>query len=226
MANSANLKEQEIARQENLQDSVSKVDKFFNENKKTLWGLLIAVIVIGLAVLGFVKFIYQPKCEEAMQQLYPAEQAFQAGDFELALNGDGNILGFKDVLDEYGNKAGKAVYMYAGVSALQLGQFEDAISYLDKYKGKDLILKARALSCKGDAYVGLDNLEEAVKCYNAAAAVDENELAARYLLNAGLVYEKLGDKDAALKCYKEIQDKYINSMEAYEIEKYINRLGE
>jgi hypothetical protein len=113
-----NLKEQEAARQENIEQTVSATEQFYNENKKVIWGVIAAILVIGLGILAYNKFIYQPKCVEAMQQTYPAEMSFQSGEYELALNGDGNNMGFADIISEYGTKAGKAVYLYAGICEL------------------------------------------------------------------------------------------------------------
>lgn len=222
----AKISEVEATRQENLEQTISKTDRFFSENKKTLWGILIAAVVIALAFVAYVKFIYQPKVEEAMEQSVAAQNSFQAGNFELALNGDGNSLGFEEIIAEYGNKAGKAMVFYAGICHLQLGNYEEAISYLKKYKGKDEILAARAVACIGDAYVGLEKYSEAVRSFESAASRADNVFAAQYLFKAGLAYEKLGDKAAALKCYKTIEDKYPQSIEAYDIQKYIVRVGE
>lgn len=220
-----NINEKAAARNENIQQTVSKTDKFFTENKKTIWGVVIAAVVIIAAAVAFSKFIYQPKCEEAMQQAYPAEQSFQQGNYDIALNGDGNTLGFAQIIEDYGTKAGKSMYLYAGICELQLGNYTEALDYLKKYKGKDSILSARAEACKGDAYVGLEDYDAAVKCF-AAAAKTENVFAATYLLKEGVTLEKIGDKAAALNCYKTIKDKYPQSFEAYEIDKYINRVGE
>lgn len=220
-----NINEKAAARNENIQQTVSKTDKFFTENKKAIWGVVIAAVVIIAAAVAFSKFIYQPKCEEAMQQAYPAEQSFQQGNYDIALNGDGNTLGFAQIIEDYGTKAGKSMYLYAGICELQLGNYTEALDYLKKYKGKDSILSARAEACKGDAYVGLEDYDAAVKCF-AAAAKTENVFAATYLLKEGVTLEKIGDKAAALNCYKTIKDKYPQSFEAYEIDKYINRVGE
>ena len=184
------------------------------------------MVVIGLGILGYHKFIYQPKCAEAMEQAYHAEASFAAGEWELALNGDGNNLGFADLLDEYGAKAGKSLYFNAGVCELQLGNFQSAIDYLSKYKTKEPILGARALACKGDAYVGLENYRSAVECFESAVKKADNVFAATYLVKAGLAYEALGDKASALNCYKKVEDSYPQSIEAYEIAKYIARVSE
>ena len=219
-----NTNDKEAARKENLEQTVSATEKFYNENKKTIWGAVCAVVVIGLAVLAYSKFIYQPKCAEAMQQMFPAEANFQAGEYELALNGDGNVSGFADVIDEYGAKAGKAVYFYAGVCEYQLGNYEEAVSYLKKYNGKEPILAARAEACKGDAYVGLEDYKSAVAAYENAVKLNDSVFAAGYLVKAGLTYEKLGDKAAALKCYETVKDSYPQAIESYDIDKYIARV--
>ena len=221
-----NLNDKEAQRQENLEQTVSATEQFFNENKKTIWGVVAAVLVIGLGVLAYSKFVYQPKCVEAMQQSYPAEMSFQAGEYELALNGDGNNLGFADIIADYGSKAGKAVYLYAGICELQLGNNEEALSYLKKYNGKEPILAARAKACEGDAYVALGDYEAAVRSYKAAVNRADNIFAAAYLLKEGSALEALDRKEEALACYKTIEDKYPQSLEAYDIAKNIARVAE
>ena len=221
-----NLNDKEAQRQENLEQTVSATEQFFNENKKNIWCVVAAVLVIGLGILAYSKFIYQPKCVEAMQQSYPAEMSFQAGEYELALNGDGNNLGFADIIADYGSKAGKAVYLYAGICELQLGNNEEALSYLKKYNGKEPILAARAKACEGDAYVALGDYEAAVRSYKAAVNRADNIFAAAYLLKEGSALEALDRKEEALACYKTIEDKYPQSLEAYDIAKYIAGVAE
>ena len=48
--------------------------------------------------------------------------------------------------------------------------------------------------------------------------------AAGYLLKAGQVAEKLGENEKALGYYETIKDSYPQSMEAYDIDKYIARI--
>lgn len=225
MAN-INTQDKEAARQESIEQGVSRTQEFLEKNKKVFYIAGGIILALALIILAYNKFIYQPKCAEAQEQAFPAELNFQKGEFELALNGDGNVLGFADVIDSYGAKAGKAVYMYAGVCELQLGNYENALSYLKKYNGREPVLAARAKACQGDAYVGLGNYSAAVKCFEDAASASDNVLAAGYLIKAGLAYEKLGQNDKALECYKAVQDRYPQSMEAYDVERYISRVAE
>ena len=216
--------DKQALQKEKIEETVSKTEQFYNENKKTIWTCILVAAVIALGVLAYHQFYFKPKTAEAQEQTYPAEAAFRNGDFEVALNGDGNNLGFIDIIDEYGTKAGKAVYYYAGLCELQLKDYEQAVNYLKKYKGKDAIQSARALSALGDAYSALQQYDEALAQYEKAAAVSDNVFAAEYLKKAAVVCEELGNKDKALQLYEAIKDKYPQSIEGYDIDKYINRI--
>lgn len=205
-------------------EAVSKTEKFFNKYGKTLGTICTVIIVVIAGLFCWNKFIYAPAADEAKGQMAFAEENFRAGDFEAALNGNGEALGFEQIINEYGSKAGASAYFYAGVCALQLGEFDSAISYLKSYKGEDAILKARATACIGDAYVGLEDYTTALNYFEKAAAVIENDFAAAYLLKAGVTAEKLGENAKALGFYETIKEKYPRSIEAYEIDKYIGRV--
>ena len=205
-------------------EAVSKTEQFFEKNGKTISYAAIAVVAVIAAVFCWNKFVHQPKVAEAQGQMAYAEQAFRAGDYQTALNGDGNTLGFVQILEDYGTKAGESVYFYAGVCELQNGNWDAAIKYLESYNGKDAILAARAQACMGDAYVGLENYSKALSCFENAAAAADNMFAAGYLLKAGAVAEKLGDDAKALSFYKKIKEQYPQSMEGYDVDKYIGRI--
>ena len=226
MANKKDLKQQEKQQEELVEQRISSVERFFEENKKIIWGCAIAAVVIGLGVLAYHKFYLQPLKAEAQAQMFPAEASFRNGEWELALKGDGNTLGFEQIIEDYGGKAGNSTWMYAGICELQLGNYEQALSYLKKYKGSDKMMTAKAISLQGDALTGLEKYKEALACYMKAASVIDNPFTAGYLLKAGVVNEELGDKAAALDCYKKIKDQYPQSMEAYDIDKYIGRIEE
>ena len=215
--------EQEL-RQQKTAEAVSKTELFFQKNAKLIYGCVAAVLLIALAILAYNRFILQPKKEKAQAAMYVAEQRFAAGNFELALNGDDNDMGFEEIIDTYGVKGGKSVYMYAGACALQTGDFDKAIKYYKKYNGEDKILLARAQAGIGDAYVGLEDYNNALAAYEKAAATIDNMFAAGYLLKAGQVAEELGDKEKALAFYNKIKDQYPQSAEASDIDKYITRI--
>ncbi len=217
-------KTEEEMRQQNVAEAVSKTDQFFKENGKIIYSVVIGILVIALAFLAYNRFILQPKKVQATDQMARAEQWFLAGEYELALTGDDNDLGFEDIIAKYGSKAGEAVYMYTGIAKLQTGAPEEAIKYLKKYNGKDPILLGKAQACIGDAYADLENYSEAISWYQKAVKTSDNALAAGYLLKAGIAAEANGDNAKALSFYKEIKDQWANAPEALEIDKYITRI--
>jgi len=215
--------EQEL-RQQNLAEAVSKSELFFQKYGKIIYGCVAAVLLIAVAILAYNRFILQPKKAEAQSEMYKAEMKFAQGDYELALKGDDNNMGFEEIISQYGAKGGESVYLYAGACALQLGDFDQAIAYFKKYDGKDNILLSRAQAGIGDAYVGLEDNKTALSWYEKAAATADNMFSAGYLLKAGMVAEELGDNDKALSFYKKIKDQYPQAPEAMDIDKYITRI--
>ena len=72
--------------------------------------------------------------------------------------------------------------------------------------------------------MGLEDYKSAVAAYENAVKLNDSVFAAGYLVKAGLTYEKLGDKAAALKCYETVKDSYPQAIESYDIDKYIARV--
>lgn len=220
MSQNHNIQDPEIK----VEEALSKTEKFLESYKKPMLYTVAATLVIAAGVFAYHHLITLPKQQEALAQLFTAEQSFRADDFEKALNGDGNTLGFKQVIQDYGSHAPEAVYFYAGVCELHLGNYSEALSYLKKYSGKDEIISARAIACMGDAYAGTGDLKAAAGEYQKAANYTDNIFAANYLLKAGIVYEELGQPQEALKMYEIIKNKYPQSPEGYEVNKYISRI--
>lgn len=209
---------------EKVGEAVSHTEEFFKKNGKLFSYIGAGIILAAAIVVLAIQFYFKPLKAEAESQTFTAEQYFRAADYEKALNGDGNALGFAQIIDEYGSKAGKAVYLYAGICELQLGNAQEAINYLSKYNGKEPVLKGRALACTGDAYSMLEDYETALGYYLKAAQTEDNIFAATYLLKAGIICEELGRNEEALEHYRVIKDKYPQSYEGYEIDKYITRI--
>mgnify|MGYP001764783082 FL=1 len=108
---------------------------------------------------------------------------------------------------------------------MQLGQFEEAIGYLNRYKQDDEVIAPQAKGLIGDARVELGDLEAGIKNYIEAADMAENAfLSPIYLMKAGMLYESDGKWTDALKLYERIQEKYPESTEGRSIEKYIARV--
>jgi len=140
---------------ENVEETLSRTEQFIEDNyKQLLYGLAVIVVLVG--AIWLVKLRINNRTNDALSQMYVAEDYFSKDSINLALYGDGNYLGFIDIADEYkATKPGNLAKYYAGVCFLHSGQFEDAIEYLGKYKPSDEAIAPLALACTGDAYVEL-----------------------------------------------------------------------
>lgn len=212
---------------EAVANAVSRTEQFLENNRKNIIGAVIAIVVIALAGYLYYKFVQTPRKTEALAQMYKAENNFREGNFDLALSGDGNVMGFEEIISEYGSKAGESVYLYAAICNMQKDSVDAdaAISLINKYSTSDPILAGRAQSVKGDAFVVKGEYAKAAACFEKAAKVSDCPFSAAYLLKAGLAYEAIEENAKALAAYKNIKDNYPQSIEAYDIDKYITRLA-
>ena len=210
--------------EESVEIALSKTEQFVQKQKNTEIYTVIAIIGLSATIFAYQNLYRKPLKEEAVAQTFVAEQYFRADSFDLALNGDGNALGFLQIKQKFGSAAPKSIDFYIGVAQLNLENYQEAINSLKRYKTKDPIFQARAICNIGDAYVGLNNLKEAVNYYNRAASHADNIFAATYMQKAALLYEEMGNFDQALKVYEEIKVKYPQTLEGFEADKYIARI--
>lgn len=227
----ATKKEQEIKkgeeRLENVETALSKTELWIEEHQKLIYGVIAAIIIIAGIIWGL-KALNDKKDRAASNEIFTAQKYFEKEMYQEALVGDGNYLGFIEVYDEYkSTKTGKLAAYYAGICDMKLGNFNEAIDYLNKYNGNDEILAPMALGAIGDCYMELDDLNQAVAYYEKAVNKSKNEFTGpMFLTKAGMTYEILGDYANALKCYKALKADYPLSNEAYEINKNIARIEE
>lgn len=207
---------------------LTKTEQFFEKNLNVTIYVVLGIVVLVLAILGINKYMVAPKTVEAQNQMFAAQNYFEKNMYEQAINGDGNALGFLDIIDDYGStKSGKLARYYAGVSYLHMGEYEKAISYLDKFKTDDLLLGPLAEAAKGDAYVELGKYSKAISAYKAGLDKNTNDFTTPYLLlKLGLAYEANGEKEKAMDMFKEIKEKYVSSTEFISAERYLARLAQ
>jgi len=210
---------------QNVESTLTKTEQFLEDNyKPILYGLSIVIVLIGL--IWLVKFMGNRRSMEAQAQMFAAEQYFAQDSMRLALDGGGNDLGFLDIIDSYGGtKAGKLANFYAGACYMHLGEYQNAIDHLKKYSIKDEVIAPEAIALTGDAYVELGQTDKGLTLYIKAAEMADNAFHTPiYLMKAGEIYEEKGEYNKALDIYNKIKDKYPDSTEGRNIEKYIARV--
>jgi tetratricopeptide (TPR) repeat protein len=208
-----------------VEETLSRTEHYLEENYKTLLiGLGVIVLLVGLFWLG--KLYLNKRNNEAQSQMFQAEKYLEKDSLKLALNGDGNYLGFLDIAKDYKfTNSGNLAKYSAGICYLHLGNYKEAIDYLDKYSKKDKVIGSMALGATGDAYVELGDLDKGVSKYVEAADFAKNSFnTPLFLMKAGEIYELKGKYSDALKLYERIENEYPESTEGTTINKYIARV--
>ncbi|HOY03838.1 MAG TPA: tetratricopeptide repeat protein [Saprospiraceae bacterium] len=203
---------------------------FWERYQKQLLYALGALVVVVAGWWLYKTLIVAPKQQEAVASMWQAQNMFERDSFRLALDGPGGGFdGFVALADKYsGTPAGNSANYYAGISYLQLGEFDNAIQYLEKYDAEGSLLPAMKYGALGDAYSEKKDFGKAMDLYEKATDATDNELlSAIYLKRLGLLYEHEGKKEEAVKAFERLRRDYPNqqSQDWREVEKYIYRAG-
>lgn len=208
-----------------LQEKLVGIEGWFEKNPKTAIGIVAAILLVVGGFFGY-RYYISSQDDLAQSEMFQAVRYFESDSLNLALNGDGNNLGFLQIVEDYsGTKAGNLANYYTGIIYLKQGKFPLAIFHLEDFSSNDLLVQARAYSLTGDAYMEQDNFESAAKFYTKAAGYKPNkEFSPTYLMKAALAYEKLNQTDKAKAAYQTIIDEFWDSSEYQNARKFKARL--
>lgn len=210
----------------NVEDALGLSEAFFMKNRKGIIGGVVAIIIIIAAFFAY-KYLYlAPREEKAEAAIFKGEEYFGQDAYEVALNGDSiGYKGFVKIADEFsGTKTANLAKAYAGICYAQLGKYSEAEKFLSGFDGDDQMVSPAILGALGNCYAQLNQLDKAISTLmDAAKKADNNTLSPIYLLQAGLIMEQQGKYADAIDAYTTIKDKYFNSYQAMDIDKYIER---
>lgn len=210
----------------NVEDALTQSEAFLIKYKNAIIGGVVAVIIIVAGIIMYKNLYAEPREEKAQAALFKGQEYFEQDAFEQALNGDSiGFAGFLKVADDYsGTKAANLAKAYAGICYAQLGKYEEAVKMLDDFNGKDQMVAPAVLGTAGSCYAQLGQLDKAASTLlSAADKADNNTLSPIFLLQAGEILVKQGKFDDAVSAYTKIKDKYFQSYQAMDIDKYIEQ---
>ena len=205
-------------------------EEFLLKYKNAIIGCLVAlVLIVGGCI--FYKNYKADKQEEASTAIAKAQELFGNQNYELALNGSDslNVKGFLAIASEYSSTdAGNLAQLYAGLCYANLDKWQEAAQCLEQFDGADdQMISPAALGALGNVYAHLNDLDKAVSTLKKAAEqADNNSLSPTFLIQAGQILEEQGKKAEALTLYKQIKEKYFQSMQYQTIDEYIERVSE
>ncbi len=217
-----------------LDETASRSETWIINNQKNIF-ILLAVVVIGiLAFMGYQKYVSDPNEKIAADELaFPKEYFTTAQNssvatdsiYTLGLEGADGKYGFIDIAEQYPNtKAGNMAKYYAGISYLNMKQYQEAIDYLEDFSSDDASLGPIAKGAIGDAFADLNQPEDALTYYEKAANLKDNNFTTPlFLFKAGNTALEIGKTDKALAMFTKIKITYPKSEEAKNIDIYINK---
>lgn len=209
-----------------VKEQLTSTENFIDGNRRILIIGGAVIVVAILAVLGYQKFVAEPHAQQANDEYWNAFYDWQNDDTTgVAKTGTDQYLGFEDIASQYdGTPAGDISTYALATMAMEEGDFEGALGYLDQCEFEDVMLGSVVLGLKGDCQVELGDYETAASLFEEAANRESNNFTSpMFLKKAGLTFEELGNKEKAVELYQRIKDEFHESKEAMDIDKYIIR---
>ena len=217
-----------------LDESASKTEDWVVKNQKYLLGIIGAVALVVLAYLAYDKLVAEPQQKEAMNEMYTAKKYFDdavsgiSSDslYAMALNGGEGKYGMLDIINGYsGTPAANLANYYAGMAYLNLKDYQNAITYLSDFSSDDKMLNPISKGAIGDAFVQLDQKEDALDYYEKAFKANLNDFTTPlYLMKAARVAIALGQNEKALGYLERIATEFSSSSEATQAEALIGKV--
>ena len=213
------------------EQTLNNQEQFFLKYRKQILIAVAAILLIIAGCLAYKTFVAEPRENKASTAMAKAQEMFAERDFQKALNGDKTNEGFLSVIENYGGTdAANLAKGYAGLCYAQMGKWQEAVKYLEDFSPKsDAIISPAIVGALGNAYANTGKVDEAISTLKEAASMADsrsesvnNTTSPTYLLQAARLLESQ-KKTEALKIYKQIKEKYVNSAAAQDIDKYIER---
>ncbi len=214
-------------------DILMKVEMFYNKYKLVILGTVGAIVLGVGGYFAYDYFYVQPRAEKSQQAVYkPLLHFYEVDSFRLAVDGVtgtmNDVKGLALVYNEYGGTdAGNIAGFAAGISYLNVGDFDQAIKALDDadfMSDDEVMLGTIRLGAMGDAYLEKGDMDKALEIYKEAADRNPNEFTTPvYLKKAALILEEKGSHSEALEMYRRIKADYSATVTGRDIDKYIAR---
>ena len=165
----SNKKDHKTDELESVEHVLSTSEAFIEKYQKQIIFSVATIVLVVLAILAFRNFYIQPREIAAETEMGKAQSFFAVDSFKVALEGNKDIIGFKEIVSEYGiTKSGNLATAYAGICYYKLGQYENAIKFLSQYDSNDNYFSTSVIGLIGDAYVELGENSKALSYFEKA----------------------------------------------------------
>lgn len=211
------------------EEVITKAKDFWAKYSKLILGVG-TVLILGIGGFFVYKnFFQKPTEEKAAEAMFKAEDYFRKDSVNLALNGDGQYLGFLKIISKYsGTEAANLASFYAGSCYIKLDDNANAIKYLKKFDTDAKQIQQRAYKLLGDASADIGKNADALDYYKKAARhfeKDETNSAEALFMAAYFADRVLKNQKEAVELFKELKEKYPRTQQGFEADKYLAQLG-
>lgn len=227
MSSNEKLGTKKSTQEEGKENFVTRLLAFFNKYQNIIYGVLIGILVIACAIIAFNRFYIQKKNGEAAAQIVKPINWLTAGDtasLNLALEGDDENDGFLGIASSYKlTKTANTANYYAALCYLKLGQKDEAMDYLKKFKKKEDIMWYACQATIADLYDEQGDESNAIKYYEKAIKGEDPYFTPIALFKLGQIYERQGNWNKASEAYQDIEDRFFNEYNKMSIAQYAER---
>jgi tetratricopeptide (TPR) repeat protein len=227
MSKHENLGAKHESQHDKKEHFLTKTIRFFNKNQNIIYGIVIAILVIICGIFAFNKFYLTPKMEKAEAAIVHPISLYLTADtlsWQMALDGDDENDGFLTIVNDYKwTKTANTANYYAGLTYLKLGQKEDALDCLKKFKQKEEVLYYACQALIGDLYDEQGDTQEAIKYYKKAIKSKDIYFTPITLFKLAQIAEREENWSEALTYYQQIEKNFETEYEKMSIDRYVAR---
>ncbi|MEI8032614.1 MAG: tetratricopeptide repeat protein [Chlorobiaceae bacterium] len=166
---------------------------------------LLLILAIGAGTFFWVR--YQNSRElDASVLLSRTAPLLDRGEFKIAIEGDGKLLGLKKIADTYsGTPSGKMATLLLANAYYSIGDFDSALKSFSSVSVNNSDLAAAALAGAADCYINKSQPVQAIENYeNASKKAENTVLKAQYLVKAAESCQMTNQLKKAAELYNKI----------------------
>lgn len=231
MANNNKKHEETATGIESMNESLTSFGGKIEKNKKSIFGIVAAVIVVVLAVFGWI-FWNKSNDKKSAQQfssaLVKAQKNINPNEAKAESIYTANLI--KELSNVAKTEDGKAgahqANIVKGALLFQEGKAAEALKALENVDVNEPNIEANVIILRGDCYVDLNKYAEALKQYEEAFTLVKEanpEIAARLLLKKARVLDAQKKYADALAVYELILKDYPQNVAGMNVEAYAER---
>ncbi|WP_412067477.1 tetratricopeptide repeat protein [Rubrivirga sp. IMCC43871] len=191
-------------REDALATGASRGTEFYDDHKTTIIAVIVGVFVLALAIIGW-RTWQANKSAEGQRLLGAILTEYEAGNYQIALEGTESAPGLLQIADEYGSTAtGEQATFFAADALYQTGDLDRALAMFEDYDGDD-IMAASALAGQAAIYEDRGDHARAAGLYiDAADEYDSPASTPGYLLDAARAFAAAGDTGEATEALERV----------------------